>query len=65
MQRDAAMTAASDYDVSYVRSEEERRELYGCRYRPRVSATELNRRRRAELEEDRAVAGSDEGGAVT
>lgn len=49
VQRDAAMTAASDYDILYVRTEEESRALYGPRYRPRVSATELNRRRRAEL----------------
>ena len=49
IQRDANMTAASDYDILYVRSEEESRKLYGEKYRARVSATEMNRRRREEL----------------
>jgi hypothetical protein len=49
IQRDANMTAATGYDILYVRSEEESRELYGERYRPRLSATEMNRMRRAEL----------------
>ena len=44
VQRDAAMTAASDYDILYVRTEAESRAIYGARYRPRVSATEMNRR---------------------
>lgn len=29
IQRDANMTAASDYDILYVRSDQESRELYG------------------------------------
>ncbi|KAI1860967.1 uncharacterized protein JN550_011122 [Neoarthrinium moseri] len=49
IQRDANMTAASDYDILFVRSEEESRRLYGEKYRARMSATELNRRRREEL----------------
>ena len=48
--RDASMTAASDYDILCARSEAESRELYGPKYRPRVSATEMNRMRRAELQ---------------
>ncbi|KAF2429059.1 hypothetical protein EJ08DRAFT_306050 [Tothia fuscella] len=49
IQRDANMTAATDYDILYVRSEEESRNLYGDKYRPRLSATEMNRMRREEL----------------
>lgn len=49
IQRDANMTAASDYDILYVRTDEESRALYGDKWRPRVSATEMNRRRRIEL----------------
>ena len=44
--RDAHMTLNSDYDILYVRSEEESRKLYAEKYRARVSATEYNRRRR-------------------
>ena len=47
--RDAQMTAASDYDILYVRTDEEAKALYGAKWRPRVSGTELNRRRRLEL----------------
>ena len=43
------MTGATDYDILYVRSEDESRQLYGEKYRPRVSATEMNRMRRLEL----------------
>ena len=43
------MTAVSDYDILYVRSEAESRQLYGPKYRPRVSGTEMNRMRRAKL----------------
>ncbi|KAL9561321.1 hypothetical protein ACKAV7_014676 [Fusarium commune] len=46
LQRDAEMTNASDYDILWVRSEEECRKLYREKYRPRISGTELNRRRR-------------------
>ena len=46
LERDMGMTECSDYDILWVRSEEESRELYGARYRPRVSATEMNRSRR-------------------
>lgn len=49
LQRDAMMTEASDYDILWVRTEAEARALYGDKYRPRVSATELNRQRRAEM----------------
>ncbi|KAK1076324.1 hypothetical protein LTR33_009041 [Friedmanniomyces endolithicus] len=44
--KDARMTLDSDYDILYVRGEEESRAMYGKLYRARVSATELNRRRR-------------------
>ncbi|KAK8064394.1 hypothetical protein PG994_007032 [Apiospora phragmitis] len=47
LRRDAMMTKKSDYDILWVRSEAESRALYGDKYRPRVSATELNRQRRA------------------
>jgi hypothetical protein len=49
IQRHANMTAATDYDILYLRSEEKSRKLYGKKYRPRLSATEMNRMRRAEL----------------
>jgi hypothetical protein len=51
IQRDANMTAATDYDILFVRSEEESRRLYGKKYRARLSATEMNRMRRAKLAE--------------
>jgi hypothetical protein len=48
-QRDEVMTAESDYDILWVRSDEETKKLYGARYRPgRVSGTEKNRLRRIE-----------------
>lgn len=49
IQRDANMTAATDYDILYVRSDEESRRLHGDKWWPRLSATEMNRMRRAEL----------------
>ncbi|KAJ7139047.1 hypothetical protein C8R44DRAFT_867215 [Mycena epipterygia] len=48
-ERDAAMTAASDYDVLQYHTEAECRALYGEKYRPRVSGTQLNEIRRREL----------------
>ncbi|KAJ4319441.1 hypothetical protein N0V84_006343 [Fusarium piperis] len=48
LERDAEMTNSSDYDILWVRDEEACRKLYGEKYRPRISATELNRRRRIE-----------------
>lgn len=48
-QRDTAMTAASDYDILWVRPDEESRALYGTKYRAgRVSGTQKNRDRRRE-----------------
>lgn len=44
--RDAAMTAASDYDILSYRTEAEAKELYGSLWWPRVSNTEMNERRR-------------------
>lgn len=45
--RDTVMTRESDYDVLWVRSEEETRAVYGRKWRPgRVSGTEKNRLRR-------------------
>ncbi|KAF7297624.1 hypothetical protein MKEN_01385400 [Mycena kentingensis (nom. inval.)] len=49
MERDAAMTAASDYDILWYLTETEARVLYGDQYRPRVSGTEKNEIRRREL----------------
>jgi hypothetical protein len=49
LQRDAETTKASNYDILWVRSEEECRKLYGEKYRPRILGTELNRRRRLEM----------------
>lgn len=46
--RDARMTRDSDYDILWARNEAEARLFYGDKYRPRVSATELNRLRRIE-----------------
>ena len=51
-QRDAAMTAASDYDLCWVRPEAECRRLYGDKYRKRVSGTEQNVLRRQEMARD-------------
>ncbi|KAK4900754.1 hypothetical protein LTR49_027388 [Elasticomyces elasticus] len=47
--RDTHMTLRSDYDILYVRSDEESRKLYGDKYRARVSATEMNRLRREKI----------------
>jgi hypothetical protein len=47
--RDTHMTLNSDYDILYVRSEEECRKVYGGGYRVRVSATEHNRTRREKV----------------
>lgn len=44
--RDAAMTRASDYDILRFRTERECKALYGALWRPRVSNTERNWRRR-------------------
>lgn len=45
-ERDAAMTRNSEYDILRYRSEAEAREVYGRSWRPRVSNTEMNERRR-------------------
>ncbi|KAF2475546.1 uncharacterized protein BDR25DRAFT_301172 [Lindgomyces ingoldianus] len=45
-ERDAAMTANSDYDILRYRNEEEAKEWYGEMWWPRVSNTEMNERRR-------------------
>lgn len=44
--RDAQMTADSDYDILRYRTEEEAKSLYGSGWWPRVSNTEMNERRR-------------------
>ncbi|KAJ7471306.1 hypothetical protein B0H11DRAFT_1730602 [Mycena galericulata] len=49
-ERDAAMTAASDYDILRYQTEAECRALYGSKYRARVSGTQLNEMRRKEME---------------
>ncbi|KAJ7176488.1 hypothetical protein C8R46DRAFT_890236 [Mycena filopes] len=48
--RDAAMTAASDYDILRYHTDAECRLLYGTKYRPRVSGTQLNEMRRQEIQ---------------
>ncbi|KAJ7070109.1 hypothetical protein C8F01DRAFT_1115295 [Mycena amicta] len=52
-ERDAAMTAASDYDILRYLTELEARVVYGDKYRLRVSGTEKNEIRRRELAEAR------------
>ncbi|KAJ6617555.1 hypothetical protein B0H10DRAFT_2218493 [Mycena sp. CBHHK59/15] len=47
-ERDATMTAASDYDILRYQTEAECRALYGSKYRARVSGTQLNEIRRQE-----------------
>ncbi|MCJ1389910.1 hypothetical protein MMC18_002767 [Xylographa bjoerkii] len=52
LNRDAVMTKASDYDILWARTDAEAKELYGAKWRAdRISATELNRRRRVEVTE--------------
>ena len=48
------MTKSSDYDILRYLTEKEAKEVYGERWWPRVSATEMNERRRRKLmgEED-------------
>ncbi|KAF2172264.1 hypothetical protein M409DRAFT_49987 [Zasmidium cellare ATCC 36951] len=49
-ERDAEMTRVSDYDVLWVRPEEETRVLYGEKYRAgRISGTRKNEERRERL----------------
>lgn len=49
-ERDAEMTKASDYDVLWVRPEEETKVLYGKKYRAgRVSGTQKNLERRVKV----------------
>ncbi|KAF2263996.1 hypothetical protein CC78DRAFT_421879, partial [Lojkania enalia] len=45
-ERDAKMTENSDYDILRYRTEKEAKALYGERWWPRVSNTEMNERRR-------------------
>lgn len=47
--RDEVMTRDSDYDILRYMPIEEQRQLYGGKYRPRVSGTEKNDRRRKGL----------------
>lgn len=54
--RDAAMTRDSDYDILRFRTEWEQKSIYGASWRPRVSNTERNwRRRRGEDAEGREI----------
>lgn len=48
LNRDARLTQASDYDILWARTEAEEKALYGQKWRPRMSATEMNRLRRLE-----------------
>ncbi|KAF2210223.1 hypothetical protein CERZMDRAFT_106862 [Cercospora zeae-maydis SCOH1-5] len=53
-QRDAAM---SDYDILWVRSDEETKVLYGKKYRPgRISGTQKNKSRRDALAQEQRSA---------
>ena len=63
-ERDAAMTAASDYDILRYRTEEEAREVYGKGWWPRVSNTEMNERRRAGVSSQEYGLGGEGGGGV-
>ncbi|KAH8422317.1 uncharacterized protein LDX57_000075 [Aspergillus melleus] len=55
-ERDAAMTAASDYDILRVRTADEGREFYGRMYRDGfVTNTERNWKRRRGIHEDVVV----------
>lgn len=45
-ERDAHLTSISDYDIAYVRTEEEQREIYGSKYKDRKSGTQKNIERR-------------------
>jgi hypothetical protein len=44
--RDSAMTRDSDYDITWVRSVEEQKKLYGKNYRHRISGVQKNLNRR-------------------
>jgi hypothetical protein len=47
IERDEAMTNASDFDIAWVRPEEEAKKLYGNKYKPgRISGTQQNINRR-------------------
>ena len=47
-ERDAVMTEESDYDILWMRSDEDTRKLYGAKYREgRISGTQKNMDRRA------------------
>lgn len=49
-ERDAEMTMASDYDILWIRPEEETKLLYGAKYRAgRISGTQKNLERRERL----------------
>ena len=48
LNRDARMTQASEYDILWARTEAEEKVFYGQKWRPRMSATEMNRLRRLE-----------------
>ncbi len=41
-ERDEFMTSASGLDIAWVRPEEECKKLYGKKWKPRISGTELN-----------------------
>lgn len=48
-QKDKAMTLVSDIDISWIRSDEDQKKLYGDEYRPRKSATQINIERRQKI----------------
>ena len=53
-ERDAEMTRDSDYDILWIRPDEETKVLYGKKYRPgRISGTQKNKDRREQLERNK------------
>lgn len=48
-QRDATMTIDSTYDIAYVRTDEQCRQLYGDKYKKRVSGAQQNINRRNKI----------------
>ena len=53
-ERDAEMTRDSDYDILWVRPDDETKALYGKKYRPgRISGTQKNKDRREQMKENK------------
>lgn len=48
-QKDEAMTLNSDIDILWIRSEDQMKQMYGNKYRKRISGTEKNLIRRQQI----------------